>query len=122
MKIFALLLTMFCHCFCQASSLSPSTTQEIAQLFSYLENSACQLQRNGTWYDAKAASAHLQKKYQYLLDKNLIVSSESFIQQAATASSMSGNAYQVKCPNAAIVDSASWFRNELIRYRLSAHK
>jgi hypothetical protein len=122
MKIFVFFLSVLYSCFCQATPLSTSTTLEIAQLFSYLENSACQLQRNGTWYDAKTAAAHLNKKYQYLLDKNLIVSSESFIQQAATASSMSGNAYQVKCPNTATIDSASWFRNELIRYRQSVHK
>lgn len=113
---------MFFCTWCRAAPLPAHVSKEIAQLFSYLENSGCQLQRNGTWYEAKDAAAHLNKKYQYLLDKNLIASSEAFIQKAATVSSMSGIAYQVKCPNAATLESSAWFRAELSRYRQSGHK
>ena len=104
---------------CSAASTPPTTKQEVATLFSRLEASGCQFSRNGTWYDAKAASAHLSKKYQYLLDQNLVSRTEDFIARAATESSISGQPYQVKCNDAAPVNSAAWFKAELAKYRKS---
>ncbi len=96
---------------------APATQDEVAHLFAYLEKSGCQFNRNGSWYDAAAARDHLDKKYHYLLDKNLVGTTESFIKRGATQSSMSGKAYQVKCPGSAAIPSADWFRAELRRYR-----
>ena len=48
---------------------SASTTQEITQLFAALETSGCRFQRNGNWHEAPEAKAHLQRKYDYLLEK-----------------------------------------------------
>lgn len=95
----------------------PATQEEVQHLFSYLEKSGCQFNRNGSWYEATAAKEHLDKKYRYLLDKNLVSNTESFIARGATQSSMSGKAYQVKCPGTAAVASADWFSAELRRYR-----
>jgi hypothetical protein len=90
---------------------------EINHLFTYLENSGCEFNRNGSWYNAKEASAHLRKKYGYLEEKKLVKSAEDFIERAATKSSVSGKAYQVRCVGAAPVESAGWFTAELVRYR-----
>ncbi|RYG35742.1 MAG: hypothetical protein EON93_06125 [Burkholderiales bacterium] len=102
-----------------ASAQVPSsvTTREVGQLFSALRESNCEFSRNGTWYNAQKASEHLQRKYDYLLKKKLVTSTESFIELAATKSSMSGKAYQVRCGKAAPVSSQSWFTNKLTGLR-----
>ncbi|MDQ8038207.1 MAG: DUF5329 domain-containing protein [Pedobacter sp.] len=100
-----------------ASTPSASTQQEINHLFAYLKNSGCSFNRNGTWYEAGKAADHLQQKYDYLLKKKLVDSSEDFIARAATESSMSSKPYSVRCGNAAAVASGPWFRAELERYR-----
>lgn len=95
------------------------TQQEIAHLFTTLENSGCQFNRNGSWYGAKEASGHLGTKYKYLQDKDLVPNAEAFIERAATESSLSGKAYQIKCGDAAPAPSGSWFRAALVKYRAS---
>ncbi|MDO8772273.1 MAG: DUF5329 domain-containing protein, partial [Burkholderiaceae bacterium] len=87
-----------------------ATKQEIAHLFTTLEASNCQFNRNGSWYSAKEASGHLNTKYKYLQDKDLVPSAEAFIERAATESSLSGKAYQIKCGDAAPAPSGPWFR------------
>ena len=93
------------------------TKQEIAHLFSTLEASNCQFYRNGSWHVAKDASLHLQSKYKYLQDKDLVPSAEKFIERAATQSSMSGKAYLIKCADGAVQPSAPWFQAALLKYR-----
>jgi len=90
---------------------------EIEYLLGYLERSGCEFNRNGSWYDAKTARAHLEQKYAYLLDKNLVARTEDFVARAATNSSVSGKPYLVKCGSAAPVPSAQWFGVELKRHR-----
>jgi Family of unknown function (DUF5329) len=103
-----------------AQASEPATTKvEIAQLFTALETSNCQFNRNGTWYVAKEASAHLQTKYKYLQDKDLVPSAEKFIERAATESSFSGKAYQIKCADNVSQASAPWFFAVLNKYRNS---
>ena len=107
---------------CTAASLSqaaesPATKQEIAHLFTTLESSNCQFNRNGTWYSAKEASGHLATKYKYLRDKDLVPSAEKFIERAATESSLSGKAYQIKCADNVAQLSAPWFMAALAKYR-----
>lgn len=97
--------------------LSTASKEEVSHLFSYLENSGCEFYRNGTWYQGNEAIAHLKKKYQYLLRKGLVSSAESFIDRAATASSMSGKPYQVRCGASGAFESGPWFNAELARYR-----
>jgi hypothetical protein len=102
---------------CSAAGLPTSTQAEITHLFSYLEKSGCQFNRNGTWYSPTQASEHLNQKYRYLLDKNLIASAEDFINRAAKESSMSGKPYLVQCGDARPVESAEWFKRELATFR-----
>ena len=104
-----------------ADELMPATKLEIAHLFSYLQTSGCQFYRNGTWYDSSEAVNHLKKKYQYLLDKGMVASSEDFIERAASESSMSGIAYRVRCGSNPAVNSVDWFGAELEKYRKGRH-
>ena len=76
-------------------------------MLSFVEDSGCTFIRNGSEYPAAEARAHLQKKLDYLERKDLVASSEDFIERAATQSSLSGKPYH----------SADWLNQELRRLR-----
>jgi hypothetical protein len=106
-----------------AQAAEPAATKvEIAHLFTALEASNCQFNRNGTWYGAKEAAAHLQTKYTYLQNLNLVPSTEKFIERAATESSFSNRAYQIKCADNVVQPSAPWFTAALMKYRAGVKK
>ena len=100
---------------------TPATKLEIDHLFSYLKESGCHFFRNGAWYSAREAAGHLNRKYQYLQEKGLVPSAEAFIERAASESSMSGQAYRVRCGSRPVVNSADWLGAELERYRQRRH-
>lgn len=122
MRAIILAFTLMFMVPCVADSLPASTDREISHLFSYLENSGCRFNRNGRWYTTKEAIEHLNMKYRYLLDKELINDAESFITRAATKSSMSGKAYLVQCQTKQPQQSGPWFNAELTRYRQGERK
>lgn len=99
------------------SAPTPDAQREITHLLGYLERSGCQFQRSGTWHDAPAARAHLEKKYQYLLQRDMVKTTDDFIEGAATSSSMGGGAYAVRCADGKALPSATWLQRELVRYR-----
>lgn len=90
---------------------------EVRRLLDFVGASGCQFQRNGEWHDAKAARAHLERKYDYLRQRRLAPSAEAFIERAATESSLSGKPYQARCGNARPIPSAQWLTAELKRLR-----
>jgi len=90
---------------------------EVNFLLGYVEGSGCDFYRNGSWHDSKAAQGHLRDKYNYLAARGLINTTEEFIDRAATSSSLSGLAYEVRCPGGAAVTSSKWLREELARVR-----
>jgi Family of unknown function (DUF5329) len=94
-----------------------STDTEIAALFTYLEKSGCEFNRNGTWYNGSEAVTHIRKKLNYLQGKKRITDTESFITQAASVSSSSGKNYEVRCQGKAAVPSGDWFQAELAKMR-----
>jgi hypothetical protein len=113
-----LALLVFLANLATAHAAEPAATKvEIAHLFSVLETSNCQFNRNGTWYSAKEAAAHLRTKYKYLQDRDLIPSSEKFVERAATQSSFSGKAYQIKCADNVSQASSPWFLMVLAKHR-----
>lgn len=112
-----LLATLFISGVAMAGEPSPVAKQEVAHLLSHLEKSGCQFNRNGSWYSSGEAVAHLHKKYDYLLKKDLASSAEDFIARAASESSISGKPYQVKCGSGAPEQSGLWLKAELARYR-----
>ena len=89
---------------------------EVNFLLGYIEGSGCEFYRNGTWYDSKAAQVHLRDKFKWLMARNLINTTEDFIERAATKSSISGEPYQVRCYGAPVT-SNQWLRDELARLR-----
>jgi hypothetical protein len=95
---------------------TPSAKAEIDQLLTRLQSSGCEFERNGSWHNANEARAHIERKYRYLLKKELVGTTEDFIVGAATQSSMSGKPYQVKCGNVQLT-SAQWMRDQLKQVR-----
>lgn len=95
---------------------------EIAHLLDYVATPGCQFYRNGSWHEGAEARAHLKKKYDYLLKRDLVTNAESFIERAATESSMSGKPYQVKCGGGQAVASGPYLTEELKRFRGRAAK
>jgi hypothetical protein len=95
---------------------TPQTTQEIKGLLDFVEHSECQFVRNGSEYPGPRAREHLEKKLNYLEGKNLVNSAEDFIDLAATKSSMSGRAYEVRCPQG-VEPASTWLKRELQRQR-----
>jgi hypothetical protein len=101
-----------------ARAAPPASAQtEINYLLAFVGNSGCGFFRNGSWYDAKQAEAHLRYKYEMLAARDLINTAEDFIEKAATKSSVSAQPYQVRCSGAEAVTSNQWLRDALARYR-----
>jgi len=121
-KRIALLMVIWLPLTVSAAELSKTAQDEINHLLTHLEKSRCQFYRNGGWHSAAKARAHLEMKYDYLVKKGLIGTAEDFIEKAASQSSISGNAYQVKCGNGSSVTSAQWLEDELRRYREALKK
>ncbi|MEN5287798.1 YfeK family protein [Stenotrophomonas lactitubi] len=98
---------------------SADARREITQLIGSLDGSQCQFQRNGSWYGPADARSHLQRKYDYLLKKDMVDTAEQFIERAASQSSMSGKAYRIRCPGQPEQTSAAWFgaRLQALRQR-----
>jgi Family of unknown function (DUF5329) len=97
----------------QAQATPPRVKAEIGALMSRLEASGCQFYRNGTWYPGAEAKTHLNRKFVYFDARGGASSAEQFIDQAATRSSMSGQAYLVQCGAAAPVESNAWLKAQL---------
>jgi hypothetical protein len=101
-----------------ALAQQPAQVQrEVDHLLDYVARPGCEFNRNGTWYDGQKAREHLREKYQYLEKRKMVPDAEAFVQRAATESSMSGKAYQVRCNGSAPTPSGPWLMEELKRYR-----
>ncbi len=95
----------------------PGVQAEVGLLLDYIDGSGCEFYRNGSWHDSKAAQAHIRDKYNYLAERDLIDTTEDFIDKAATKSGLSGQVYLVRCNGGAPVASAQWLRDELVHLR-----
>ena len=100
-----------------AGSAQTPAKAEIAKLIAALGESDCRFERNGKWYGPAEAKTHLQRKYEWLNKRDLAATPELFIERAASASSISGRPYHVRCPGQADQASADWFRQRLQRLR-----
>jgi uncharacterized protein DUF5329 len=94
---------------------------EIEHLLGLIGQSGCEFFRNGTWYDAQQAQAHLRAKYEMMAANDLIGSAEDFIEKAASSSSVSGRAYQIRCGGTATT-TRQWFSSALADYRASVSR
>jgi hypothetical protein len=93
---------------------------EIDALLLRLQSSGCSFNRNGSWHEAREARTHLLKKLEYLEDRNLVQTTEQFIERAATGSSLSGKPYLVRCGTAEPVESRIWLTQQLKVLRAGA--
>jgi hypothetical protein len=100
-----------------AAAPPPRAAREIDGLIGALGASGCEFQRNGSWYPAKKAQEHLRRKYDWLRKRDMVASAEQFIERAGTQSSLSGRAYEVRCPGRPVVSSAQWLRARLLELR-----
>lgn len=91
--------------------------QEITYLLRYIGESGCDFERNGAWSDARTAEAHVRMKYDYLVRWGRIDTTQDFIDKAATASSMSGRPYEVRCGRDLAMPTGAWLNETLRRYR-----
>jgi hypothetical protein len=92
---------------------------EISYLIGFIGSSGCEFYRNGSWYDSKAAETHLREKYTMLEASDRIRSSEDFIEQVATKSSLSGRPYQIRCVGGEVLTTNQWLYGVLARFRAS---
>ncbi|MDP4076329.1 DUF5329 family protein [Acidovorax sp. A1169] len=99
-----------------AAPASAPVRGEIDALLAALQASNCEFQRNGSWHGAAEARTHLLRKLEYIEKRSTLPSAEKFIELAASSSSASGRAYEVRC-NGAVQPSAQWFGKQLQKIR-----
>ena len=100
-----------------AAQLSPVAKQEIDALLRAVGSSGCEFLRGSQAYSAAKAQDHLQEKYAYLDARAQLHSAEDFIGKAATRSSMTGEAYGIRCAGAPTQTSEAWLRSRLAALR-----
>jgi hypothetical protein len=93
------------------------TQKEINYLLEAIGKSGCEFYRNGSWYSAGRAQSHLKAKYDYMQARKQISTAEDFIDRAATKSSMSGEAYRLRCAGSDPVATRDWLMRSLQKYR-----
>ena len=103
-----------------AAQLTPSAQREITGLLQAVGTSGCHFIRGGTAYSATEAQEHLSKKYEYMAARDMLASTEDFISKAATRSSMSGEAYAIRCGEAPAQKSEEWMKARLKAMRQPA--
>lgn len=96
-------------------AVSADMQNEITHLLSFVKNTQCQYERNGTSHTGVEAVEHIQTKYNYFKDE--IDSAEKFIKLSATKSTMSGKYYMIRCEGRSKVKSQEWLLQELTSYR-----
>ena len=107
--LFCLLMLLSFH-----TAAAAGTTEEIASLLLFIEQSGCTFVRNGNHYDSVKAREHIEKKYAYY--KERITSAEDFIFYSATKSSITGEPYMVIC-NGVNMATSDWLNAELAELR-----
>ncbi len=107
------LLAMACLPCVATAQLSPAARLEIDALLRAVGSSGCEFLRGGTAYSATKAHEHLQQKFEYLDARDQLKTAEDFIAKAATRSSMTGEAYGIRCVGAAPLASDAWLQARL---------
>jgi hypothetical protein len=119
-RTFLLLLTGAFVSASAAAPLPPAARAEVDGLLARLETSGCEFYRNGTRHTAAEATPHLVGKLNYLKERGAVQTAEQFIDLAASSSSVTGQAYVIRCGTAAPVESGAWLRSQLKAMRAGA--
>lgn len=88
---------------------------EINHILSYVAETECLFERNGTSYTGSDAVKHIIKKYEYF--RSEIDSTEKFIELSASKSTMSGKYYMILCKEREAIRSRDWLLKELQNFR-----
>ena len=105
-----------------AAQLAPSAQREITGLLQAVGTSGCHFLRGGTAHSASEAQEHLSKKYEYMAARDMLSSAEDFISKVAARSSMSGEAYAIRCGEAPAQKSEEWMKARLKAMRQPASR
>ena len=100
-----------------AADPPPAVQAEIDFLLGAIDSSGCRFLRNGDWHTAHEAQKHLRDKYDALVARGLVDTTEQFIDRAATQSSFSGQFYMLSCDGGPTLSSRQWLREQLARHR-----
>lgn len=100
-----------------AEPLPPEAKAEVTAVLNRLEASGCEFNRNDRWHSAAQARAHLQRKLDFVESRAAVKTAEGFIQLAASKSSVTGAAYQVRCRGQAPEASSAWLLKQLSELR-----
>ena len=99
----------------QSAAGADAVPAEIDYLLTTMGSSDCTFIRNGKEYDADDAEAHLRMKYRR--GKRYAKTTEDFIDNLASRSSMSKKPYHIACDQQDTVESGAWLMQLLEEYR-----
>lgn len=88
--------------------------REIDALLAFVASSDCTFVRGGTSYPGPEASKHLARKLGSA--RSMISTADAFVDHVASASSMTGEPYRVRCRGRERT-ARDWLREELARLR-----
>jgi len=88
--------------------------REIDALLAFVASSDCTFVRGGTSYPGPDASKHLARKLGSA--RSMILTADAFVDHVASASSMTGEPYRVRCRGQERL-ARDWLREELARLR-----
>lgn len=111
-----ILITLLFLCASVKADVPEEQVKEVQHLLTFVKNSGCVINRNGTDHPAEKGLGHIESKYDYFRDD--IDSTEKFIELSATKSTMSGDYYKVSCPGKKTIRTQDWLMEELKRYRV----
>ena len=89
-------------------------SREIDHLLGFVAASDCKFIRGGDEHDGKAARDHLVRKLE--VARSRLTSADQFVDRVAASSSMTGEAYKVRCGSRELTAKA-WLHGELDAYR-----
>jgi hypothetical protein len=90
---------------------------EVEHLLTFVASSNCDFYRNGTWYTATQAQAHLREKLAIVFPGNQAPTAEEFIEKVATKSAFTSIPYQIRCVGEKPKAVNDWLTGELRRFR-----
>ena len=100
-----------------AASPPVSAQGEIDHLLDYVGFSGCEFMRNGIWYSAAEARAHLREKLSTQNKARPVLTAEEFIERVATRSAFTNIPYKRRCADTTAGDVGTWLSAALLRYR-----
>jgi hypothetical protein len=101
--------------FLACSAHAEETAAEIDYLLTTVGSSNCAFIRNGKRHSAGDAEKHLRMKYRR--GRRYAPTTEAFIENLASKSSMRNKLYHIDCPGEEIIPFGEWLALRLATYR-----